>query len=421
MDIYREISATLRDLATATPAIVLTGARQTGKTTALRMAFPEHGYVTLDLPSLAERAERDPEGFLGDHPTPLIVDEVQYAPGLFRHVKAAIDRDRRGYGRFALTGSQKFTLMRDVADSLAGRRVGLDLEGYSLAELRQTVLGAGLAREEFPAEVLLRGGFPELWVNPRLRPTDFFASYVATYLERDVRQLLNVSSLRDFERFIRACAHRNGQMLDRSSLARDVGITGKTADAWLGVLVASNQVFLLEPWFANVGKRLVKSPKLYFADPGLCAWLLGVTRATLNGSPYVGALWEAAVYAEIRKTIAYHRLPASVWYYRDDRQLEVDFLLTAGGRGLALEAKSTEHPDARDARGLRTFLTHAASRAVAELALEARGVVVARPAGRFPIGGDGPPVEAIDLERLPPMLRAFFDAGEAVVGADDRA
>jgi predicted AAA+ superfamily ATPase len=343
MDIYREISATLRDLAPATPAIVLTGARQTGKTTALRMAFPEHGYVTLDLPSLAERAERDPEGFLGDHPTPLIVDEVQYAPGLFRHVKAAIDRDRRGYGRFALTGSQKFTLMRDV------------------------------------------------------------------------------SSLRDFERFIRACAHRNGQMLDRSSLARDVGITGKTADAWLGVLVASNQVFLLEPWFANVGKRLVKSPKLYFADPGLCAWLLGVTRATLNGSPYVGALWEAAVYAEIRKTNAYRRLPATVWYYRDDRQLEVDFLLTAGGRGLALEAKSTEHPDARDARGLRTFLTHAASRAVAELALEARGVVVARPAGPFPIGGDGPPVEAIDLERLPPMLRAFFDAGEAVVGADDRA
>lgn len=407
MEIHREISERLRDLGEATPAIVLTGARQTGKTTALRLAFPDHGYVTLDLPSMADRAERDPEAFLADHPPPLVIDEVQYAPGLFRHLKGAIDADRRAYGRFVLTGSQKFTLMRDVSESLAGRCVWLELEGFSLPEIRRTRPWGALPAHALLDEVLIRGAFPELWVNPRLRPPDFFASYVATYLERDVRQLINVTSLRDFERFIRACAHRNGQLLDRSDIARDVGISPKTADAWLGVLVASNQVFLLEPWFANVGKRLVKSPKLYFSDPGLCAWLLGVTPATLRGSPYLGGLWEALVYAEIRKALVAHSLPATVWFYRDDRQLEVDFLLTAGGRGVIIEAKHTERPESRDARGVQALMDLAAVRGVRELA-ERRGLIVSRTAEPYPVTESGPRVDTLDLERLPGALAGFF-------------
>jgi hypothetical protein len=407
MEIYREISARLLHLVESTPAIVLTGARQTGKTTALRMAFPEHGYVTLDLPSMADRAERDPEAFLKDHPPPLVVDEVQYAPGLFRHLKSAIDADRRAYGRFVLTGSQKFTLMRGVPESLAGRCVWLELEGFSLPEIRRTETWGTLETSALLDEVLLRGSFPELWTNARLRPPDFFSSYVATYLERDVRQLINVSSLRDFERFIRACAHRNGQLLDRSDLARDVGISPKTADAWLGVLVASNQVFLLEPWFANVGKRLVKSPKLYFADPGLCAWLLGITPLTLRGSPYLGGLWESLVYAELRKALVAHALPASLWFYRDDRQLEIDFLLTAGGRAVALEAKHTERPDARDARGVQALMALAAAKSVRELA-ECRGLIVSRTPEPYPVTETGPRVDTLDLERLPLWLAAFF-------------
>jgi hypothetical protein len=397
--IEREISQRLRSLAEATPAIVLTGARQTGKTTLLRAVFPSHHYVSLDLPSAAERAERDPASFLRDHPPPVLIDEVQYAPALFRHLKIAIDADRQAYGRFILTGSQKFPLMKEVADSLAGRCVWLALEGFSIAEIGRVRPGEDLTALDPLLEILVTGGYPELWTNPRLPREDFYATYTATYLERDVRQLINVASLRDFERFVRACAARSGQLLDKSGLARDVGISPKTANAWLSVLAASNQIALLEPWFANVGKRLVKSPKLYFTDTGLCAYLLGVTRDNIGTSPYLGVLWETLVYAEIRKALIARRSPISVWFYRDDRQLEVDFLLTGGGQGDVVEAKWTELPDARDARGVRELLTSVRDRGVRELSV-ARGLVVCRTAEPYPIPGEGPRVDAVGLGRF---------------------
>ncbi|GMV43610.1 MAG: hypothetical protein AMXMBFR64_53260 [Myxococcales bacterium] len=385
-------------LAAATPAIVLTGARQSGKTTLLRSVFPEHHYVTLDLPSVAERAERDPSSFLRDHPPPLIVDEVQYAPALFRHLKVVIDADRHAHGRFILTGSQKFPLMKEVADSLAGRCVWLELEGFSLTEVAR-VWDADVGAPGVLERILVRGGFPELWTNPRLPREDFLATYVATCLERDVRQLINVGSLRDFERFLRACAARNGQLLDRSALARDVGVSPKTANAWLSVLSASNQVALLEPWFVNAGKRMVKSPKLYLTDTGLCAFLLGVTEETVARSPYLGSLWETLVFAELRKALMVRHRSAAVWFYRDDRQLEVDFLVTAGGRADVVEAKWTELPDARDARGVRALLAHGEARQIPEMGA-ARGFVVCRTAEPFPIRGDGPRVDALSLPRF---------------------
>ena len=211
----------------------------------MQRLFPDHTFVTLDLPSEAEQAERDPGSFLARHPPPVIVDEVQYAPGLFRHLKAAVDRDRSRAGAFLLTGSQPLGLMKSVSDSLAGRASIVELEPLSFAEAKAARPHLGV--EEF----LVRGGFPELHENPAIESEDFLRSYVATYLERDLRQLLQVSSLRDFERFLRAAALRTAQLLNRADLARDVGISGSTAGAWLSALEASHQLVLLEPWFAK--------------------------------------------------------------------------------------------------------------------------------------------------------------------------
>jgi len=355
LDFTRTYSERLLGLAQHFPALVLTGARQTGKTTLLRRAFPDHTYVSLDLPSAAELAELSPGEFLRAHPAPLLVDEVQYAPGLFRHLKLEIDAARHQMGRFILTGSQKFVLMKSVADSLAGRAAIAELETLSLSELTQ--------HHPWPGDVaslahhMVRGGFPELWREPRLPAAEFYRSYLATYLERDVRQLLNVTSLRDFERFIRACASRSGSLLDKSSLARDVGVSPKAIGDWLSVLEASGQIKLLEPYFENVGKRLIKSPKLYLADTGLLCFLLGLDERSLPGSPYVGAIWETFVYAELRKRMAVRSGTASLWFYRDSTQREVDFLTVEGNRIELLEAKWTENPEPRVASALEAVAT----------------------------------------------------------------
>jgi len=242
----------LIDAARFFPVIVLTGARQVGKTSLLRRAFPNHAYVSLEVPSIAELAEHDSAAFFARYPAPLLVDEVQYAPGVFHALKSFVDDDRHAMGRYVLTGSQKFELMRGVSESLAGRCAVLELDGLSAAELSAGGIDVATELET----VMARGGFPELWRQPDLPTGLFYGSYLATYLERDVRQLVNVGSLRDFERFLRACAARSGQLLNRSELARDVGVSHSTVNEWLSVLVASNQVALLEPWFTNVGKRL---------------------------------------------------------------------------------------------------------------------------------------------------------------------
>lgn len=337
MQYKRDISDKINRLASHFPVVVITGARQVGKTTLLRSLFPRYNYISLDLPSIAELAENDPQAFLQRHPAPLIVDEVQYAPKLFRSLKALVDQDRHAMGRYILTGSQKFPLMKEVAESLAGRAGLQELETLSLREVgRQT---------SWPA-VLARGMYPELWRQPDLLPADFFSSYLATYLERDVRQILNVSSLRDFERLLRASAVRSGQLLNKVDLARDVGIAGKTAGEWLSVLQASNQVFLLEPYFENIGKRLVKSPKLYFHDSGLLCFLLGLDELSLPKSPLLGAVWETFVYSELRKRAALNPDTAkSIWFYRDAQNHELDFLTLAGGQMDLFECKWTENPD----------------------------------------------------------------------------
>lgn len=374
----REIATAVLRLAAHFPAVVVTGARQTGKTTLLTRLFPGHRYVSLDLPAQAQLAEEDPRSFLLRHPPPLLVDEVQYAPGLFRYLKVEIDGNRDANGQFILTGSQKFSLMKEVSDSLAGRCGVLELEGLSIEELGDAFHDR--ERREGIAGVLVRGFMPQLWKDPELRPADYFSSYQATYLERDVRQLLNVSSLRDFDRFMRASAVRTGQLLNRTELSKEVGISNKTAAEWLSVLQASNQVTLLEPYFANVGKRLAKTPKLYFNDVGVLCFLLGLNRDSVMDSYLIGAIWETFVFGELRKYLSATAPEASLWFYRDQSR-EVDFVIEKDGRLTLAEAKWKELPGRKDFQRLL---------AVQPLLRAARlpALVLCRTGDSFPVARD---------------------------------
>ena len=338
MWIPRDIEPRLQQSARTRPVIVLTGARQTGKTSTFRRLFPEHEFVSLDLPTEAEQAEKEPESFLRQHPAPVIIHEVQYAPGLFRYLKIAVDAGRSDHGRFLLTGSQKFTLMKSVSESLAGRADIVELETLSLHEI-QTALP-----KTTPEDAIVRGGFPELHADPDIDHVAFYNSYLATYLERDVRSLANVGSLRDFERFLRACALRSANLLNKADLARDVGISPSTANHWLSVLEASGQVVLLEPWFSNRTKSIVKSPKLYLADTGvLCALLNIRTVEDLRQAPAAGAVWETFVFAQLRARERRAGHVGSLFFWRD-RTREVDFVVDVASKLELFEAKWNEVP-----------------------------------------------------------------------------
>jgi predicted AAA+ superfamily ATPase len=276
----------------------------------------------------------------------VLIDEVQYAPGLFRHLKVAVDAQRTRNGQFLLTGSQKFNLMRNVSESLAGRADIVELETLSFAEIR------GALPQTRMETAIVRGGFPELYANPDIDSVAFYNSYIATYLERDVRSLTNVGSLRDFERFLRACALRSANLLNKADLARDVGIAPSTANHWLSTLEASGQIVLLEPWFSNRTKSIVKSPKLYLADTGLLCALLNIrSEEALQQSPAVGAVWETFVFAQLRDRERGRGRTGSVFFWRD-RTREVDFVVDTGGRLELFEAKWTELPDVGDTLNL---------------------------------------------------------------------
>jgi uncharacterized protein len=336
MWISRTFEAILKASAETRPVVVLTGPRQTGKTSLVKRLFPSHNYISLDLPSEAEQAEHDPMAFLSRHSGSLIVDEVQYAPALFRHLKLVVDQDRDKMGRFILTGSQPFQLMQGISESLAGRAEILQLEGLSYKEL--ILAGMDISVDEF----VLKGGYPEIFERPSIDATRFYRSYVATYLERDLRSQLQVGNLRDFERFLRACALRTSQLVNRAELARDVGISPTTAGQWLSTLERSGIITLLEPYFSNATKSLVKSPKLHFNDSGLCAFLMGMqTLDDLYSSPLNGALWETSVFTEIRKLLSFDGgWNLSFWR---DRTKEADFHFARAGKMKIADAKWSEN------------------------------------------------------------------------------
>jgi len=338
MWIPRLLKSDLKRRAAQRPVVVVTGARQTGKTSLVRHTFPEHSYVSLDLPSIAELAERDPVLFLKEYPAPLIVDEVQYAPALFRHLKQVIDDDRQSMGQFILTGSQPFPLMQGVTESLAGRVAILQLGGLTFRELKEAGLHFSME------ELLLRGGFPELYQRPELSAEDFYHDYVASYLERDLRAQLQVGSLREFERFLRAAALRSSHLLNKAELARDIGVSAPTTASWLSVLERSGLAAFQEPWFSNQTKALVKSPKLHLLDTGLTCFLMGATSEdTLLGSPFLGALWESRVYIEMCHLRNAGIGSGQLTFWRD-RGKEADFLLHRAGNIQLADAKWAMNP-----------------------------------------------------------------------------
>ena len=368
------------------PGVVLTGARQTGKTALIRRLFPNYEYVSLDLPSEAEQAQHSPGQFLDRHPPPLLVDEVQYAPGFLRHVKRIVDDNRGTSGQFLLTGSQPFEVMAGVTESLAGRADVLQLSTLSYAEVHRAL------PETSVEEMLVRGGFPELFEKPELDARRFLQSYVATYIERDLRAQLQVGSLRDFERFLRAAALRTAGLLNRAEMARDVGISPSTAGQWLSVLERSGVVTLLEPWFSNATKSLVKAPKLHFCDVGLCAFLMGlVNRNDLLNSPLAGgAQRETMVCGELQRLIAVGPAPWQVAFWRD-RTKEADFLLHRAGHFRLADAKWSENPDG-------SGRLPAVRR---EFGVATPCAIVCRTPNRYP---PAPGIEAVGLGDLPDWL-----------------
>lgn len=330
------------------PAVLVTGARQAGKTSLLRHLYPQISYLSLDLPAHAEAAQTAPDALLAQYPEPVIIDEIQYAPSLLRHLKVRIDQDRSP-GRYLLTGSQLFPLMQGVSESLAGRCAVLNLHTLSRAEL----LESGRTIEE-PAYIY-QGGYPELHVGTE--PDLWFPAYVATYLERDVRNVLRVVDLQEFNRFLRACALRTAQVLNYSDLARDTGIAPNTARKWLGLLQTSAAVMLVEPYFGNRTTRLIKAQKLVFLDTGLAAFLSGFrSERDLFASPLSDAFWESHVFGQIVRQAATRDEKAPICYWRTAGGPEVDLVIEqAGGTLIGVECKWKEQPGLADAAGLRAL------------------------------------------------------------------
>lgn len=342
------------------PAVVVTGPRRAGKTTLLRRLFPAASYTLLEDPDVVARVRADPRGFVDDLRTPAILDEIQNAPELFAYVRTRIDAAPSRKGRWLFTGSQEAPLMRGVSESLAGRAALFSL--------------APLSIEESPKVSLLRGGFPEVVLRPAAAAT-WFRSYVLTYLERDVRAVTSIRDLATFRRFLGLVASRVGQVLNKTDLAAPLGVSVPTVAQWLSVLEVTGQIVLVPPYFESFGKRLLKSPKLYFVDSGLAAHLLGVDDAkALERSPFLGALWEGFVAAEIVKRRANSGRRPDVYWFRDQQGLEVDFVVPRGDKRLLLvEAKASRTVSPSDAGPLERLAAAAAGHDVER-------VVVHRPA-----------------------------------------
>jgi len=335
----RQASEYLLRLAHQFKAVAVVGPRQSGKTTLVREVFASKPYATLESPDTRSFAVSDPRGFLAQFPNGAVLDEAQRAPELFSYLQEVLDgSDTRG--RFILTGSNHFLLQENISQSLAGRIAYLNLLPFTLNELPPGTFND-------PDQWLLNGGYPPLFDERTDRDT-WFANYIRTYVERDVRLIRNITDLHAFERFLRLCAGRVGQLLNMSNLAIEAGVDGKTIAGWLSVLESSFIIHLLRPHHVNFNKRVVKMPKLYFVDTGLACALLGIRDVrTLAVHPFRGALFENAVISELRKVAGHQGRLTAFHFWRDSKGFEVDLLLEDGGRLTPLEIKSgrTVQPD----------------------------------------------------------------------------
>jgi predicted AAA+ superfamily ATPase len=367
--IKRSLEPVLKKAVTEFPAITLTGPRQAGKTTLLQRHFGKNfRYVSLEPPDIRASANEDPRSFLKTNPPPVIFDEVQYAPDLLPYIKENIDANRNKNGQYLLTGSQNLLLMERATESLAGRTAILRLlplsqreaEGQPLAPLpweseQLSSRASTLSYRELWKQ-FLKGGYPELTANPKRDINLWQASYIQTYLERDVRMLRQVGDLTQFQIFLRMLASRSAQILNLTDIARDIGIAVNTAKAWLSVLEATYQVFVLRPYFANIGKRLVKSPKVYFMDIGTLCYLAGLKDPEhAAAGPMGGAIMETAVLSEIIKTLTHRGIDPRVYFWRTTAGTEVDFVVEFGVELVPIEVKLSATPRLPMASAVKIF------------------------------------------------------------------
>ena len=356
--IPRQATTTLRSLAQGYPVLALTGPRQAGKTTLAQSTFPDKPYVSLEDPDTRAFADEDPRGFLVRFPDGAILDEAQRCPALFSYLQTRVDATRR-MGEFVLTGSQQFGLLSNITQTLAGRVGLVQLLPFSLQELQDG--GVPISSLD---DLLWRGLYPPIH-DRSLAPQQWFANYLMTYVERDVRQLIEVQNLSLFQRFLKLCAARCGQLLNMTSLGNDCGVSHKTVAAWLSVLEAGYVVFLLQPHHQNFGKRLVKTPKLYFHDTGLAAHLMGI-RDTEHLSIHSarGALFENLVISELLKRRYNQGLAANLYFWRNNTGDEVDLVLEQGDKLLPIEIKSGQTFNSDFLTGLNKWVRYAGDAAM---------------------------------------------------------
>ncbi len=353
--IPRDIENRLTRLLASSPCVAVTGPRQAGKSTLLKHCLPSYSYVTLDDPFYREQAHADPLLFLDSLGERAIIDEIQLAPGLLSYIKIRVDQHRSIKGQYLFTGSQQFGLIKNLSDSLAGRIALLELLPFSVAEKRRHLTlpdTTGLFRH-----AALTGSYPELVVDDTLDLQSWYASYLQTYLERDIRSIYNIGDLRDFQRLVRLLAARCGQQLNMSDLSRDLGISVPTVKSWLSILEASRVIYLLSPYYTNLGKRITKAPKLYFMDIGLACNLAGVRdEAHLFNGPMAGSLFENFCVQETIKFFLGRGQQPPLYYLRTGNGLEVDLLIEpSAGQLIPVEIKLSKTPAPQQARTLTSF------------------------------------------------------------------
>ncbi len=361
--LQRTLAKTIEEISKTFPALLVTGPRQVGKTTLLEMlASKKRRYVSLDDFTDRELANKEPELFLQKYKPPIIIDEVQYAPKLFTYIKIYIDEHKNSNGLFWLTGSQKFELMQDIQETLAGRIAIIDLLGFSYKELNNSANKSTpfLASDNWIKnnikniynkditdlyKTIWNGFFPRL-INAQNKNRDiFYRSYVQTYIERDVKDYYSISNDITFYNFLKAVAARTGQLLNYQDIARDLEIDGKTVKKWLAILEKSGIIKLLYPYYNNITKRIIKTPKLYFLDTGLCSHLTGWNSPeALEAGAMDGAILETYVFTEILKSYWHNGKTPEIYFYRDDDQKEIDFILEQNNTLYPIEVKKTTLP-----------------------------------------------------------------------------